>query len=362
MRILGVMTTIALLVSVFMMSLAAPSVADEEPVLVVGVYGGVYEDIQRKVFFEPFTGQTGIKIIGVPIPSLGKIKAMVEAGKVEVDLLEMDGKDLLILSRRGLLEKIDYSLIPQEALSGLVKEAVHPYGIGMFVWPTGITYNTRKYGDGNHPRTWTEFWDVKNFPGARALPNASWLVGPMEMALMADGVAPDKLYPLDIERAFRSLDQIRPHVVKWWKGSAEGAQILADGHADLVALPIGRTLAMKARGAPVGAEYNQSLAKLDYWLVPKGAKHVKNAMRLIAFYHDPKRLGEYAHEYPVLGPINRKSFQFIDPKVAAQLATAPEHAAKLVYVNEEWWAQEDKDGKSNFERVLERWNQWIVGK
>lgn len=334
--------------------------AAEEPVLVVGVHGGIYEDVQRKVFFEPFTRDTGIKIVGVPFPNIAKVKAMVDTNTVDIDLVELDGKDLNILARRGLLEKIDYTLIPPDTLEGLAKIAVHPYGIGMFVWPTGIAYNTKKYTAQNHPRTWADFWDAKKFPGARTLPAASYLVGPLEMALLADGVEPGKLYPLDIERAFKSLDRVRPHVSKFYKGSAESAQILADGHADLGANTFGRLIAMKAQGAPVDVEYNQSLAKIDYWMVPKGAKHRQNAMRFIAFYHDPKRLGDYANAYPVFGPINRKSTPHIEPKVLENLATSPKHAAGLIYINEEWWSAEDADGKSNFEKVLDRWNQWIA--
>src|SRR5207249_4296993 len=105
--------------------------------------------------------------------------------------------------------KIDYTTMPPDVLAGLQKEAMHPYGVGGFVWPTGIAYHTKKYNDENHPRSWAEFWDVKKFPGARALPHPSYLIGPLEMALVADGVPADKLYPLDVERAFRSLERIR---------------------------------------------------------------------------------------------------------------------------------------------------------
>ena len=37
------------------------------------------------------------------------------------------------------------------------------------------------------------------------------------LALLADGVAPSKLFPLDLDRAFHKLDQIKPNVAVWWK-------------------------------------------------------------------------------------------------------------------------------------------------
>ncbi len=38
---------------------------------------------------------------------------------------------------------------------------------------------------------------------------------------MADGVAPDALYPLDVDRAFRKLEQIKPHIAVWWTSGGQ---------------------------------------------------------------------------------------------------------------------------------------------
>ena len=340
----------------------APAHAQEQ-VLVIGVTGGVYEDVQRAVFFEPFTKATGIKIVTAPNPMAAKVKAMVEAKNTDIDLAELPQTDLLMLSRRGLLEDIDYSAIPKNIMETISpQQAIHKNGLGMFVWATGIAYNTKKYSQENHPKTWAEVWDVNKFPGARTLPTPSWLISAFEMALMADGVPQDKLYPLDIDRAFKSLEKIRPNVVKWYGGAAEAAQLIVDGHADLAGTSIGRMLATKERGGSIDVEYNQGLAKINYWAIPKGAKNFKNAMKFIAFYHEPERLGQYANSYPALGPINKQAFPHVQASRLPTLATSPENWSKLAWVNEEWWATEDASGKTNFERVFARWNVWVLGK
>src|SRR5215470_2323160 len=46
-------------------------------------------------------------------------------------------------------------------------------------------------------------------------------VGPFEEALLADGVAMDKLYAMDVDRALKSPDKIRPSLTTWWKEGAE---------------------------------------------------------------------------------------------------------------------------------------------
>ncbi len=70
---------------------------------------------------------------------------------------------------------------------------------------TLLAYRT---GEGNPtPQTWADMWDSKTFPGERAFPNFDdpWRV--MAAALLADGVSREELFPLDVERALRKLDE-----------------------------------------------------------------------------------------------------------------------------------------------------------
>ncbi|MCR6679425.1 ABC transporter substrate-binding protein, partial [Escherichia marmotae] len=52
---------------------------------------------------------------------------------------------------------------------------------------------------------------------------------PLEAALLAQGVAPDALYPLDIAAAFNSLEQIRPSITTWTGISADAVPLLVQG-------------------------------------------------------------------------------------------------------------------------------------
>src|SRR5205823_2462578 len=79
---------------------------------------------------------------------------------------------------------------------------------------------------GTQPKSWADWWDVKKFPGARSMRDHP--VDNLEFALIADGVAMDKLYPLDVDRAFKKLDQIKPHVNVWWSTGQQPAQLLLD--------------------------------------------------------------------------------------------------------------------------------------
>jgi putative spermidine/putrescine transport system substrate-binding protein len=337
--------------------------AADDQVVVIGSWGGTYETLRKKAIFEPFTNETGIKIILTPMPTLAKVQAMVESGSVTVDILEgVDRKDVVVLERRGLLEKINYDLFSPETLSTLPKEAMDPYAVGQFIYGLAIAYNTKNYSADHHPTSWKDLWDTERFPGERTLPDASFPVGPLEMALLADGVAADKLYPLDVDRAFKSLDRIKSHVVKWWKGSPEGAQLILDGHAELGSLPIARAASMiQAAGAnaPMALDYNQALVKTDFEIVPKGAKNAANAMKFIAYISQPKNVAAFINAYPLNGAVNPKALTYVDPKLLPTLITSAANASKLIHVSDDWWAAIDDSGKSNFEKVLERWNEWV---
>ena len=63
------------------------------------------------------------------------------------------------------------------------------------------------------PASWADFWDVKKFPGKRALRKGPKYT--LEFALMADGVAPKDVYKVlagkdGQDRAFKKLDELKP--------------------------------------------------------------------------------------------------------------------------------------------------------
>src|SRR5262245_61357130 len=211
---------------------ARPVAAAEEPLLLITSSGGIVEDVFRKTLFEPFKAATGIDYKTIPAPTLAQMQAMTQSNNVTVDLFEADGRALQILARRGLLEPINYGSMRADISDDLIPGAKHQFGIGQVVSGGGMVYSTTTFSKERHPRTWAEFWDSKQFPGQRTLPEPSFAFPPFEPALLADGVPADKLYPLDVDRAFASLGRIKPQILKWYKLSAEGANLLTSGNVD----------------------------------------------------------------------------------------------------------------------------------
>ena len=340
---------------------ATPHAAAQEPVLLYGARGGIVEDNMRATILKPFTAETRIDVKPVAYPSLAKLKAMVQTNTVDLDIFATDHRELIIAARQGLLEQIDYKQLPVNLQEDLIPGSVEKFGVGQMVFGQGIVYNSQRIPKGKHPRTWAEFWDVKRFPGPRSLPDPSFNIGPLEAALIADGVPPAQLYPLDLDRAFKMMDKIRPHIVKFWSSSAEGLNLLTSGNVDIGTMTYGRVIAIKLQGdpTPLEVEFNEGFAKIFYWVIPKGAKRPGNAYKLISYFLNPRNHGAYINGYPAYGPVSTAAAKLITPENLQHVITASHNLPNIVMLKDDWWIEQDQSGKTNFDKVLQRWKSWI---
>jgi putative spermidine/putrescine transport system substrate-binding protein len=332
--------------------------SQDKGTVVVSSYGGKYTDALREAVLKPFEQATGIKVVEVTGMTLPKIRAMVMAKNVEVDVLELVSTEMNTLTRQDSLEKIDYKALDQATIEQLYKGSVQPYGVGFLYYSQGIAYNTKSYSKENHPRNWAEFWDTKKYPGRRFFPigDYAWS-SPIEAALIADGVPPDQLYPLDLERAYKSLSRLKPAVTKWTNSASANPQGLVDGEADLGFANSSRIEELKQQGAPVDFEWNQAFLSQDFLCIPNGAKNLKNALVYISFALSAASEARIAKLMPY-GPGNKAAIELLPKDVLDTLSSGPENLARQVPLNADWWMQVDASGKTNVERNAAMWNSW----
>jgi putative spermidine/putrescine transport system substrate-binding protein len=198
----------------------AGAAADE---IVVVNFGGDAVPTWSAAWGEPFTKDTGIKVSvigGEPTP--GAIKAMVESGTVSWDTTDGDAFYLPILGQQGLIQKYDYSKVDKAKVR---PEFVFEYGCAAYLYSTVNGYNVEKTG-GKVPNGYKDYLNFKDFPGKRAI--YKWLVGALEAVLIGGGVEPDKLYPLDVDKAFALLKEHKDEFVMWGGGAAS-QQLFRDG-------------------------------------------------------------------------------------------------------------------------------------
>src|SRR5258706_9955008 len=194
--------------------------------------GGAYQEAQTIAILDPAAKKLGITINQDSNPDAWPLKkAQVASGAPTWDVVDTPTGWCLRGGEQGIVEKLDFSKIPNAET--MPAEYRSPYSVTYEFYSSVLGYSLRKYPAGAlAPKTWADFWDVKKFPGRRALRNHP--LATLEAALMADGVAPDKLYPLDVERAFRKLEEIKPYITVWWTGGAQFAQLLHDGEVDMI--------------------------------------------------------------------------------------------------------------------------------
>ncbi len=315
--------------------------------IVVCSWGGTYEKAFRKAMVEPFERETGIKVVVTSYADFAKMKAMVDTGNIEWDVVDIEDRMLYRGMKEGLYEPLDYTVIDK---TNLLPGAVHSHAVGIELWGGVLAYNSEKYPGDNHPKSWADFWDVKKFPGSRSLFNGPYDM--LEIALLADGVPIDKLYPLDVDRAFRSLDKIKQHVSVWWTKGAQPAQLLTDEEVDMTYAYSGRIANIMKDGIPAGISFNQASVNPEWLVILKGSKRVKEAMQFIAYCTRAKPQAEFntAMQY---GPINEKAFDYMPKEVADRVPSSPNYKGMTWIPNTKWWVGRDK-------KLTERWKSWIL--
>src|SRR4030095_14551066 len=180
------------------LALSAPSLrAQSKGRVVFGSWGGTWEAAMRKAWFDPFTANTGIEVVTATGTTYGKIQAMVETGRPEWDVVEVQPDFQWIGTEKGLLEKIDFSVVDRKPIMQ-GKDMITDYSVPQVLFSRVMFYNTKMSSD--VPQNWADVWDLKKYPGKRTFFSRSH-GGVLEAALMADGVPGDKLYPLDVDRA-----------------------------------------------------------------------------------------------------------------------------------------------------------------
>ena len=330
-------------------TLAAPAIvraANER--VVFANWGGSWEQAMRKAWADPFTKETGIQVVSASGNTLGRLQAMVDAKKTEWDLVEGLPELARVGAQKGLLEKLDFSVIDRSQMMNR-PEFFNDYSIPEVIFGRILTYNTKVIPEA--PHEFAALWDVKKYPGKRALYNKVES-GLIEMALLAEGVPADKLYPLDVPRGLKKLGEIKEHIL-WYETVTQSEQFMRDGQASIGVLADGRALSVKNNGAPVELVPEASILTWSVFVVPKGAPNKDAAMKFLAHVLSVKSQVAVALEYNY-GPIVPKAWDQIPKERLNIISGGPATKGKAVFLNADWWA-------ANLERTTEQFQQWLIG-
>ena len=233
-------------------------------------------------YAEPFTVATDIPVVQqVWEGGIDTLRNRLKATDNEWDVVEVDPDELATGCGEGLFEKIDWSAVGgKDHYPG---SAVGDCGVGAAVASTVLAWDKDKF---QATPTWADFWDVAKYPGKRGL--RAGVRGNLEIALLADGVAPGDVYKTlgsaeGVDRAFRKLDQLKPYIV-WWQTDADAARILGSGDVLMTSAPNARiAMANLQEHRNFGLQWTASLFEVQSWAVLKGSPNLRQGWQFLYF-------------------------------------------------------------------------------
>ena len=348
------------------MSFADGHMANE---LTIISWGGAYSNSQQKAYHDPYSAETGVKIINdeSSAEAVSKLRAMNEAGNVTWDLVDVEAADAIRLCDEGLAIEIDADEMLAAGADG--SSASDDFGdslisdcfIPQIVFSTTVGYRTDMVGD-TPPTSICAIFDTDAYPGKRALNKRP--IGNVEWALLCDGVAKDEIYdvlatPEGQERALAKLDTIKSDVI-WWSAGADTPQLLADGEIVMGSTYNGRLFSLIAeQNQPVGMLWDAQMLDFDGWIIPKGLPEDRLArvMDYVKFATDTQRLADQA-AYISYGPARASSAPLVGKHaelgidMAPHMPTDPANAQNVFVTNYEFWADYRDDMDAKFQAWL----------
>lgn len=313
--------------------------------LTVASWGSDYQDAQAHAFFDPFAKATGADV-QQKIADLNRLKKQVDSNAVSWDVVDVPTEEVLPLSRGNYLTPIDFKVVDRTLLFDSV---VMQYGVGIGFYSTVICYAATATVA---PSGWPDFWNLAKFTGGRALDGRT-PEGTLEFALLADGVGLDDLYPLDVDRAFASLDKIKPDVTVWYEDGKQPSELVASTQVTLASTWNVRADAPDVQGK-VKLQWNGGMLAADSWVIPRGSANADVAMDFINFATRAVPSANFSRLFP-FGPINKNAFQLLVPDRVAILPNSEPNRAVQFVQGWNWWAD-------NRDEVTDRFKNWLLEK
>lgn len=338
--------TLLVAVAMFVLCSAGASARD----LVVVRRDESFDAALQLHLLHPFTTATGIAVQEQQWPGgLDLLQSHAKAPNDSWDVVELDPEELAFGCSQGLLEKLDWSAIGGQ--DHYLPTAFSSCGVGATLDSTVLAWDRGKF---TAAPTWADFWDVAKYPGKRGLHQGAR--GNLEIALMADGVAPQDVYKLlstseGVDRAFRKLDQLKPYIV-WWKNGAQAAKILGSGDVLMTSAPSSRImLANTQHHRNFGLQFNGSLYQVLSWSILKGSPNLQQAQQLLYFAGTPGVQAELFHATGQAG-LAKAANEGLPAELAAMSPTTPGNLKGALELDAGFWHQ-------NLAKLQQRFETWL---
>lgn len=327
-------------------SAALPLAQGQARDLTIVSRGATMQEAVHAGLVQPFTSATAI---AVAEKSWQGGAAALKASAGEWDIVALDPDEAAASCSGGALEKLDWSQVGG-------KDHYAPLGqsdctVGATVFSVVLAWDRDKF---TGSPGWGDFWDVAKLPGKRGLRKG--VRGNLEIALLADGVAPGDVYKTlatsdGVDRAFRKLDQLKPYIV-WWQTDADAARILASGDVLMTSAPSDQiVVAGHAAHRNFGIQWTNSLYDPISWGVIKGSPNLRQAEQFLYFAGTAAIENRLVEPFG-LGGLAKGANDLLAPTAQAVSSTAPANLKNALQIDAGFW-------RDNLAKLQQRFDAWL---
>jgi putative spermidine/putrescine transport system substrate-binding protein len=236
-------------------------------------FGGDLQKNQDEAWLKPFAAATGVTILQTDAPDLAALQTQQQAHNVGVDVVQIESST------------VDANCGTVFMQVNINRSELNPAydtnkcGVPVVKFSFVLAYNAKKFPTA--PTSVGDFFHIDKFPGKRAARSGS-TAGLIETALVADGVSPAKMYPIDLDRAMAKIKTAKDSIIlnDTFATIQDG---LAHGEFDMALLPNGRAFNASKTNPDIKVVFANAVTLYDNLTIPTGAKNVEAATAFLQY-------------------------------------------------------------------------------
>ncbi|MFQ3623212.1 MAG: extracellular solute-binding protein [Acetobacteraceae bacterium] len=298
-------------------------------------WGGIANQAFGRFYGEPFMAENpGWRVVQDSSgPSLGRIRSMVESGRVTWDLCDSSGSSSIQLGALNLVDRIDYGIVPRDVV--IDPAFALEFGAAPYSFSTVLVYDRTKVPE--PPKGWADFWDLRRFPGRRLLRRDA--LGSLDAAMMSLGRTREALYPIDVRAAIARVRELRRDLVFWASGS-ESENIMRTGEAVMGLLwhTRAKVLHEETQGR-ITWTWDQGILQQGIFVIPRGNPAGEMAQRLLASMLSRPDQQVGLLQFLGNGPTHREAAARVPEAFRIFNPTDPANAARQIVIGTAWWGE-----------------------
>ncbi|MFG1606142.1 extracellular solute-binding protein [Actinoplanes sp. NPDC049265] len=323
--------------------------AGDRVTLTFAAYGGAGQQAMIDKYQQPYTAaHPEVTFVNTSPPDLAQVKAQVMSRNVKWDVVAVPPA----AATQGcgtLFEELDF---PGLDTTDLLPTTVGRCYLGNWINATPVAYRTEAFPDpATAPKRVEDFFDLRKFPGQRGI-LPSLQNGILEYPLLADGVAPEDIYPLDVDRSLAKLATIRKHVT-FAPNVGALQQAVGAKQVDMFLLPDSRLVPLMNDGNDLTIIWDKTVTTMNAFAVPKGSPHLAAARDFIRSVVSTQAVASISEALGT-APVNRAAKPDLPPNALKVQVYGPVNTGEIVRQDIDWYA-------ANFDQVTAKLSTWLTG-